>query len=357
MSIVRVKIQNVLLDKRADTLRSVYYNKMTRGYRTLLKDGKILERLPLPKDKSEEDNLKWELLVVDHETTDVLMPLRGRDGEFYAKKRLIKYFEYENDEAILAKMSQNEREKNILWRNFHDFHKQNPDMIVYGADGKNANQNKTGDARWEMHDLSEKTSTDGKKKRLAIKMNNILTDTFDTNRSLFIQMCHGIGLSNEVEMYKSDHDALCNVAMQKMEENPYLLEIILSSENSEYLLNIRQAIGKGIISNTAGSYWIGEDPIGATEDDLVKFFKLNDGKYALISEKKLPKAEPKTEDETGVVSEAVIAEKCKYETQRKAYVKARRNEYREDEEKSAIFEERLANVCQEKGWPIVAASS
>lgn len=229
-------------------------------------------------------------------------------------------------------------------------------MIVYGADGKNVNQNKTGDARWEMHDLSEKSSTDGKRKRLAIKMNNILVETFDSNRTLFIQMCHGIGLSNDIKTYKDDHDSLLNVAAQKMEENPYLLEVVLNSENSEYLLNIRQAIGNGTITNTAGSYWIGEDPIGATEDDLVKFFKLNDGKYALISEKKL-KAEPKIEDETGVVSESVIAEKCKYETQRKAYVKARRNEYREDAEKSAIFEERLANVCQEKGWPIVAASS
>lgn len=357
MSIVRVKIQNVLLDKRADVLTSMYYNKMTRGYRTLLKDGKILDRLPLPKDKSEEENMKWELLVTDQETTDVLMPVRGRDGEHYAKKRLIKYFEYENDDAILAKMIPTEKEKNILWRNFHNFHKENPDMIVFGADGKNTNQNKTGDARWEMHDLSEKTSTDGKKKRLAIKMNSILTETFDSNRALFIQMCHGIGMSSDVAVYKDDHESLLNVAMQKMEEIPYLLEIILNSENSEYLLNIRQAIGKGTIKNTAGSYWIGEDPIGATEDDLVKFFKLNEGKYALISEKKLPTPAVSKEDETGVVSEATIAEKCKYETQRKQYVKARRNEYKEDAEKSAIFEERLANVCQEKGWPIVAANS
>lgn len=361
MSIVKVKIQNKLLDKRADVLSALYLNRLTGSYRALLKSGKILERQPLPKDRSDEYDQLWEEQVFSQETTDVFVPYRGREGEVYPKKRLIMYFSYEGDASVREKMSNTDRERNERWANFHQFHQLNPDVDVIASDGKSTNKNKVGDARWEMHDLSEKGISDNDKKRLSLKMGNILIDAFDNDKQLFVQMCHGIGMSADVSTYGTDYSSLFNAASDRVSENPYLLEALLSSENVDYLLDIRQAIGKGVISQSSGSYWIGQDPIGATEDDLVRFFKVNEGKYALISNKKLnSKAEKKIEpiQPSGssvvidVVDEDTIEKKAKYPTQRTAWVRARRNEYANDPAKSELFEQRYKSVCERNGWEL-----
>lgn len=354
MSITRIRIESFYLDKRSDILVGVYYDKLLGHHKTLLKNGTVLNRLPLPKEKSDEWLEVWEHNVMTHETSDVQMPTSVR-GEMYSRKRLVFYFQYENDNETVKLMPQTEQDVNKRWKAFHDFHQSNPDMYVSDAAGNNSNKRKIGDARWKMTDMSEKSSKDVERRRLAQKMNGVLGDAFDTDRKLFLQLCHGINLSKETTTYAADHNSLLNIAMSRVDENPYLLKSIIENPDKQMLLDIRQAIGNDSIKQSAGKFWIAEEPIADTEEELIRYFKVNEAKYALISEKKV--SEPTSKDASSVPDEATINQKCKHESQRVGWVKARRNQFKDSPEDLALFNERLAKVWEENNWNTEAVTS
>lgn len=351
----KIRIEHRVLDQKSGTLAFSYYNRIEGGTVTLFQDGTVQNRLPLPKEKSDEHLRIWSQSVLDHESTDIERKARSTSNEAdtkYYSKKLVFHFFYEDDPKELERIkvaNENKYKEHKRWAAFHAFHSKNPDINVIDATGKPTNLNRTGDYMWIMTDQSAISAGDATRKKMGMKMSGILTDAYDSNRTLFLQMCHGMGLSNEIKLYGSDHTKLWNDATDALMRNPSLLEHVLNNPDKDYVLAIRKAVGEGVITQSSGAFWLAEELIGRTEEEAVQYFKLNAGKFAAISDKKLEPATPTVTDP--VPAEDVIELKIKAPSQRFPYVRARRNEFANTLHLE-VFEQRLSNVLTKNDWQL-----
>lgn len=359
--LVKIKIVSKQYDRRRDVLSGQYLNRMTGTPMTLLKDGTILKRIPDPKNPLEKDNI-WEQSVASTEGTGIMMPYRDTKESMYERKRLVFSFQYEGDEKILADLKKNnpsEYDKHYKWSQFHKFHSESTNIDVKDGQGRSINNNKTTD-KWEMINISQTAANDNNRYRLALDMGKEVVNLFDTDFDEFINLCYGIGKGAEVKLYSSDRGALLNEISQHVAQNPELVQAYLSDPESELRVNVKKAIAKGHVKEENNVFWIGQEIVAANEDELLAYFKSNKNQYdylkTSIGVQKTVKEHVAEPANDGVVDEATIAVKCKFTSQRNTWVRARRNEYKEDQEKLNLFEERLKNVCGRHNWSVESES-
>jgi hypothetical protein len=258
MEKVKFRVQSRYIDTQATPILMRHFNKQLRTQVVMFKNGVIEFRNATP---DEEDFLDSIVLTQR-------MHIEGGHFRVYAD------FEYVPEHLEGKLNSEYERLNNIRNRKLHEFMKM--DSRVKSTN----NQNIIADPPFELVEVSADVIAEEKKNKEIATASQKLTEVYNNNEDLFVDICYAYGIPN---IQNSEKQKLYNLCMSKLTINPQEFLKLINQKDIALRSLVQRAINfkelkdgqeKGIIDITPnGNYMLDGEFIAANIDDCYEHFK------------------------------------------------------------------------------------
>ncbi len=189
---------------------------------------------------------------------------------------LFEYYSAGDEDKVFGEDSE-KKIKNQMIRAAHQFCKTHSYMFVKGKDGNNQNHNLSSTCFFELIEESEdlRNSIDKENKKTEAK--NILQQIFQ-NHEEFIDFCYAYNLA---DISEGNTDKLYKKCLFKIDINPDEFFAVYNHTQKELLITVRKAMEKVIDEQTnqtlivenSGYYYMNNEALGATEDEILAYFE------------------------------------------------------------------------------------